>query len=220
MSSFNLLTVVNAVSPKFESIDSEIYSLQKQYPNYTNDQLADKFCNSIVNKYTSTGVATALPSVIPGLGTAAQIATEVGTIGADLALMLRFMASICYGTAKIYGKENINEFDGEFITVLGLWCGAILPARMAVQKLATKAAFITFNKNISSKILQKINVKVGFTLFTKYGTKRGGVALGRLIPFGVGAAIGGSFNYATMKSFKKAAINKYKSPEEDYIIVD
>lgn len=220
MSSFNLLTVVNAVAPKFESINSEIYSLRKQYPSYNNDQIAEKYCNSIVNKYTSTGVASALPSVIPGLGTVAQVATEVGTVGADLALMLRFMASICYGTAKIYGKEDINEFDGEFITVLGLWCGAILPARMAAKKIATKAAFITFNKNITTKILQRINTKVGFTLITKYGTKRGGIALGRLIPFGVGAAIGGGFNYTTMKSFKKAAINKYKSPEEDYIIID
>ena len=31
---------------------------------------------------------------------------------------------------------------------------------------------------------------------TKYGTKRGAVALGRALPFGIGAAIGGGANYA------------------------
>ena len=39
--------------------------------------------------------------------------------------------------------------------------------------------------------LKKLNLKLGATVFTKYGTKRGGVALGRMLPFGVGAAIGG-----------------------------
>jgi len=220
MSNFNLISVVNTVAPKFESIDSEIYSLRRQYSNLTNNQLADKYCSSIVKKYTSIGVATALPSVIPGIGTAAQIATEVGTVGADLAMMLRYMASICYGTAKIYGKENVNEFDAEFVMVLGLWCGAVLPARVAAQKLGTKAASIAFSKNVSTKILQRINAKVGFTLLTKYGSKRGGIALGKLIPFGVGAVIGGGFNNVTMRSFRKAAINRYKSNEEEYVLVE
>jgi hypothetical protein len=47
---------------------------------------------------------------------------------------------------------------------------------------------------------------VSTTVLTKYGTKRGGVALGRMIPFGVGVAVGGGFNYLTMKAFKKATI--------------
>lgn len=219
MSSFNLISVVNTVSPKFESIDSEINLLKRQFPNLTNDELVNKYCGSIINKYTSIGVVTALPSVIPGLGTAAQIATEVGTVGADLLMMLRYMAAICYGTAKIYDKEDINEFDAEFVMVLGLWCGTILPVRNAAQKIGTKVVIKSFNKNISGKMLQVINRKVGFTIFTKYGTKRGGIALGKLIPFGVGALVGGGFNNITMKSFKKAAINKYKSEEEDYILI-
>lgn len=220
MSSFNLLSVVKTVAPKFESIDSEIYHLRRQYPNFSNDQLADKYCSSIVKKYTSIGVATALPSVIPGIGTVAQIATEVGTVSTDLAMMLRYMASICYGTAKIYGKDDINEFDAEFVIVLGLWCGTILPARAMSQKIGTKAALVSFNKNVSSKMLQAINRKVGFTIFTKYGTKRGGVALGKLIPFGVGALVGGGFNNFTMKKFKNNAIQRYKGYETEYILIE
>ena len=50
-------------------------------------------------------------------------------------------------------------------------------------------------------MLQKINTKLGTTVLTKYGTKRGGVALGRMLPFGVGATIGGSVNFITTWSF-------------------
>lgn len=46
---------------------------------------------------------------------------------------------------------------------------------------------------------------------TKYGTKRGGIALGRVIPFGVGVVVGGGFNLIIMKGFKRAALKYYSS---------
>ena len=76
-----------------------------------------------------------------------------------------------------------------------------------------------FNKNVSGKVLQRINQRVGTTILTKYGTKRGGVALGKLIPFGIGAAIGGTFNFYTMNHFKKAAIQYYKDGEDTQYVL-
>jgi hypothetical protein len=67
-------------------------------------------------------------------------------------------------------------------------------------------------------VFKRINRKVATTIVAKYGTKRGGIAVGRLIPFGVGALVGGGFNLATMKAFKKSAINYYRT--EDGIIVE
>jgi len=54
---------------------------------------------------------------------------------------------------------------------------------------------------------------VGTTIVTKYGTKRGGIALGRVIPFGVGVVVGGGFNLATMKGFKRASLKYYGSDD-------
>ena len=69
--------------------------------------------------------------------------------------------------------------------------------------------------------MQTINRRVGTTIFTKYGTKRGGIALGKLIPFGVGALVGGSFNYYTMNGFKKKAVKYFESDENtEYIIYE
>ena len=45
---------------------------------------------------------------------------------------------------------------------------------------------------------------------TKYGTKRGGIAIGKLVPFGAGVLVGGGFNLATMKGFKATAIKYYR----------
>lgn len=218
---FNLLFIINSVAPKYEDIYKEIEELKKSNPKLNKKELCKKFSRKIRNQYTSFGVVTALPSAIPGLGTAAQIAIEGGMISGDLLIMLRGMSKMCYGIGMINEKDMTQGFNQDFIKILGLWSGVIVPLKTATEKISTKVAIAQFNKHISGKMLQKINRKVGTTIVTKYGTKRGGVALGRMIPFGVGAIVGGTFNYTTMKSFASAAITHYESDEnEEYVIVE
>ena len=217
--SFDLLTVVNTLTPQYATIQKEIEELKRSYPNKSKKELANIFGNRIKRKYTSVGVVTALPGAIPGIGTVGQIAIETGAISGDLALMLRWMAATCYGTAIINDKDIQSDFNQEFVKVLGLWCGVIEPTKVATVKLTTKVAVAQFNRNVSGKALSAINKRVGITLFTKYGTKRGGIALGRLIPFGVGATIGGLFNYFTMSRFKNQALTYFETSEDiDYVI--
>lgn len=215
------MTIVNSVAPSYETIQKEIDDLKKSYPNKTKKELANKFGNRLRRKYTSVGIVSALPSAIPGIGTGVQIVVEASTISGDLALMLRWMAGTCYGIALINEKNIQTDFNQEFVKVLGLWCGVIETTKIATEKIATKVAIVQFNRNVSGKILQSINKKVGFTLFTKYGAKRGGIAIGKLIPFGIGALVGGSFNYFTMNRFKKEAMKYFQSNENtEYIFYE
>ena len=219
-SKFNLLALINFVAPKYEDILSEIEELKISNPKLSKKELSIKFANKIRNAYTSVGIASALPSVIPGFGTVAQIVIEGGTISGDLVLMLRGMSKMCYGIGIINEKDMTQGFNQDLITILGIWSGVIIPAKIATEKIATKIAVVQFNKRVTGKMLQKINQRVGTTIVTKYGVKRGGVALGKLIPFGVGAVVGGSFNYSTMKGFSIAAINHYESDDDtEYIII-
>lgn len=215
----DLLIIVNAVSPSYDSILTEIAELKRSNPRKSKDELADLYGNRLRKKYTSVGILSALPSTIPGIGTAVQIATEVTTISGDLALMLRWMAANTYGIALIYDKDIRSEFNSEFLKILGLWCGVIQSTKIVTTKIASRVVGVQFNKNVSGKVLQRINQRVGTTILTKYGTKRGGVALGKLIPFGIGAAIGGTFNFYTMNHFKKAAIEYYKDAQDTQYVL-
>ncbi|TLD43479.1 MAG: hypothetical protein JETT_0297 [Candidatus Jettenia ecosi] len=158
------------------------------------------------------GAATALPSAIPGLGTAVQVGVEAGAISADLVYMLRCMARITIGVGQIYERDTSASFNQDFVRVLGVWCGVLSLGKEATIRVASKVAIAQFDK-VPAEIFKRINRKVGTTIVTKYGTKRGGIALGRLIPFGVGAVVGGGFNLATMKGFKRAAIKYYKTDD-------
>lgn len=212
----DLIKFTQTVGQSIEEIEAEVEDYKKAHSGYNKDKLADGFCNSLLKMYTSVGVAGALPSVIPGLGTAAQVATELGTISADVILMLRWMYKLVISVGIIYGRDVRNQGTKDFIATLGLWCGVLKYAQPAIARITGKVAENWFKKNVSGKILKKVNTKVSTTIVTKYGTKRGGIALGKLIPFGVGAAVGGTFNYLTMRGFKHAALRYYSTDQEIY----
>lgn len=216
---FNLATIIQSVAPSNEHIAQEVYELKYLNSKLSRNQLALRWGKRIRNNYTSVGVATALPSSIPGIGTAAQIAIEAGTITGDLALMLRWMGKLCMGISIIYGNNPEKSVNQDLINILGIWCGVIDAAKNATTRVGTKVAVAQFNKRISGKTLVKVNQRVGTTVVTKYGTKRGGIAWGKLVPFGVGAVIAGGFNYFTFNGFMKSAIDYYKN-DNDYVMIE
>lgn len=215
----SLVSIIQNIAPSNEHVANEIAELKYLNPKLSRDQLARKWGKRIRNNYTSVGVVSALPSSIPGIGTAAQIAIEAGTISADLALMLRWMGKLCMGISIIYGNDPTMSINQDLVNILGLWCGVIDAAKNATKKVGAKVAVVQFNKHVKGKILAKVNQKVGTTVFTKQGTKRGGIALGKLVPFGAGAVIAGGFNYFTFDGFMKKAIDYYKN-DNDYVLYE
>lgn len=208
-----VLKIIDTVQPNTGDIARYIEDLTMAHPTISKDELASKWADRVCWRFASEGAATALPGAIPGLGTAAQIGIEAGVISADLAYMLRCMAGITIGVGKIYGRDTESSFNQDFVRVLGLWCGVLTLGKEASVRVASKVAIAQF-KRVPSEIFKRINRKVGTTIVTKYGAKRGGIAVGRLIPFGVGALVGGGFNLATMKAFKASAIKYYKTDNE------
>jgi hypothetical protein len=212
-----VMWVVETVQPDPESIRREIDDLRTAHPALDKDALAQKFANRICWLYAAAGAATALPGVIPGLGTAAQASVEGAAIATDLGYMLRCMAGMVIGIGCIYERDTSAPFNQEFVRVLGLWCGVLNLVKGSTARVAKKAATAAFKK-VPGEVFMRINRRVGTTIVTKYGTKRGGIAIGRLVPFGVGAIVGGSFNLATMKGFKRGAVRYYKS--DDGVLVE
>lgn len=207
-----VLSAIETLQPNSSDVARHITDLRTAHPQLDKDALAEKWADRICWRYASEGAATALPGAIPGLGTAAQVGIEAGAISADLAYMLRCMAGMTIGVGHVYERDVDASFNQDFVRVLGIWCGVLSLGKEASVRVASKVAIAQFKK-VPAEIFKRINQKVGTTIVTKYGTKRGGIAVGRLIPFGVGAIVGGGFNLATMKGFKKAAIDYYRTDD-------
>ena len=207
-----VMKAIAALQPDADDVARHIADLRIAHPTLSKDALAAKWANKICWRYASAGAVTALPGAIPGWGTLAQVAIEGGAISTDLAYMLRCMAGLTIGVGVIYEREIEASFHQDFVRVLGIWCGVLTLGKEATLRVVSKVAIAQFKK-VPAVVFKKINPTVGTTIVTKYGTKRGGIAVGRLVPFGVGAIVGGGFNLATMKGFKKAAISYYKTDD-------
>ncbi|MCO6148432.1 EcsC family protein [Flavobacterium sp. NRK1] len=215
----DLHKIILKVMPPFQDIERNVRKLQFENPGKTQAQLSRLYINKLRNKYASVGAVTALPGIIPGLGTVAQVAVEAGAISTDVAFMLRWMAGICYGISLIYGHDIKDNFEEEFTMVLGLWSGVVIPEKAALAK-GDKVSVNHFDKHIAERIKNRMNQKIARKMVTKYGSKRGGAALGTLIPFGIGAIVGGSFNYITLQRFGKYANDYFGGNTTDYIVTD
>lgn len=114
---------------------------------------------------------------------------------------------------EIRDPENPNRIHPdrceEFGVIMGIMTGAIIPAKEAAKRLGEKFVTVQISRRLPGSVLKAINRKVGFTLLTKFGTQRGGIALGKVIPLGVGAVIAGGMNYQSINQFSKSAINYY-----------
>jgi hypothetical protein len=113
------------------------------------------------------------------------------------------------------------ERKEELIIVWGVETGAIIPAKEAIKRVGTKVAIKQFNARVNGEVFKRINQKLGTTAFTKWGTKRGGIAVGRLIPIGVGTAVGGGMNYLTARSFGAACLRYYCEilPNDEDVVI-
>ncbi len=202
---FNILSLLKKLAPDMIKIKNWVDGIIRKNPDLTQEQIANIISNHYINVSTTQGAALALPGSIPGLGTIIETAIDAGAIGVDITLFMANQISLVFALGYLYGIEERELLIQETLIIIGLSSGALEITKSGAIRIGTKIVTKQFDKKFSAKILMAINKKVGTTVLTKYGTKRGGIALGRLIPFGVGVMVGGLFNHFTMKAFAKYA---------------
>jgi hypothetical protein len=209
-----LVSLIDKLAPDVKKVREWVEEIKRENPELSREELAEFVSDSIVWLYTKQGASLALPGAIPGLGTLAQIGVELSSVSLDVTLMIRNQTYLTFAIAECYGMKGREVLIQDTLICMGLWTNAITLTKGGLIKLGTKAIEENFKKRFSAEILKAINKKVGTTILTKYGTKRSGVALGKLIPFGVGVVIGGGFSYLTMKNFGNSARSYFSLKSE------
>jgi len=199
-----LYSLISTLAPDPKAVENWVKEVRRENPELDRESLAEYIGDYLVWTYAKQGAALALPGAIPGLGTIVQLATEIGATSADVALMVRNQAYLVFALGHCYGFEARQTLIQDTLICMGLWTNALSITKSGTVRMGAKIAEANFKKRFPAEVLQAINRKVGTTILTKYGTKRGGVALGTLIPFGVGTVVGGGFNYVVMKRFSSA----------------
>ena len=171
-----------------------------KYPNLSDDALAAKLEARYLNAATSTGAAIGGAAALPGVGTLTALAAAFGETGAFIAATSVYVLT----AAELRGIELTDE-EQERALVLTVLAGG--SASEAVQKVMRREGG-KWGKEMISKIpsstLKSINSALSRRLIARFGAKQGATVLGKIVPFGIGAVLGGGLNRAAAKAIIEA----------------
>ncbi len=157
---------------------------------------------------TTMGAATGAVAASPGLGTSAAAATLLADLAwfavraADLVMTIgaangRTVATVDERRAWVlsvlaFGEDAADEFSALLFEVDA---GAIAGG----DRVAGRLAGIVGGDVASLDALRSLNARLAANVVAKYGSRRSLLAVGKVLPFGVGAVVGGSANYSLIR---------------------
>jgi len=113
--------------------------------------------------------------------------------------------------AEVHGVP-LDEIERRRTLVLGILLGE--SGSKSIGKVAERTGqhwARQFVSAVPTATLKQINKVLGRNFVTKYGTKQGIIVLGRAVPFGIGALIGGAAN-ATVATLAVRAARRAFGP--------
>ena len=151
------------------------------------------------------GAATGALAAVPTVGGAVVITGSFAEFGYFTFRSSELVLTI--GALHGHTDATIEEQRAWLLCVLAFGDGASKAFTKLAGELGKGLGKKTVEK-IPMTTLRAINAAAGRTIVTKYGTKRGVIALGRALPVGIGSVIGGGANYGNTRLLGRYA-NKF-----------
>jgi hypothetical protein len=144
------------------------------------------------------GTATGAVGALPGAGTATAVAVGL----ADIGWVTVRNADLIFTVAALHGRTeaDVEERTAWVLAILVFGDAAAASYQQLARELSKKAA-----STMTSASFKKLNKTMAKKVFKSYGTKKGVLALGKALPFGAGAAFGGTTSYVGLKALIRDA---------------
>lgn len=151
--------------------------------------------SSFLRELTALGAASGGTAAMPGVGTMTAIgltASEVGWTATRTADMILTVAAV-HGHTDAHVEERkawvlaLLTFDDQAAEGLG-------------KTITELGGTVSASRTISSDLLERANSRVGRALIARYGAKRSALLIGKVLPFGVGAIVGGTANHFLVRT--------------------
>ncbi len=141
---------------------------------------------------TGTGAAVGGVAAVPGVGTLLALTLS----GGETAVFLEVTALFALAVAEVHGIR-VEEIERRRTLVLAVVLGD--RGAMLVEKAAGRTGqhwVDLLPDMIPMSSITSVNKTLGRWFLKRYGRKLGVLAIGKVAPFGIGAAIGGAGNRA------------------------
>nr|WP_206038137.1 hypothetical protein [Rhodococcus sp. HNM0569] len=178
------------------AVEKYVARLRAAHPDDTPEQIVARLESRFLAAVTGSGGAVGATAAVPGVGTVASFAA----IGAESAFFLEAAALFTLGVAAVHGVP-VDDHQQRRALVLSVVLGE---AGMEIVQHATGKRTAHWARALDGKVpapvLRTMNNSLVRKFATKYAARRSALVLGKLVPAGIGAAIGGAGNRAIGKS--------------------
>src|SRR5215510_737035 len=192
------------------AVEKNIARARQRHPEATPAEVIQVLERMYRSALTGAGAAVGAAAAVPAVGTGTALALAGGEVLSTLELTALFALSL----AEIHGIP-LDELERRRTIVMGIMLGG--SGAETIPKIAERTgqhwAKQIVAKVPASKLLQ-INKVLGKNFVTKYGTKQGIIVLGQVVPFGIGAVIGGGANLLLAQTAVRASRRAFGPPPE------
>ncbi|EID81669.1 hypothetical protein W59_01509 [Rhodococcus opacus RKJ300 = JCM 13270] len=175
--------------------------VRRSHPGELPAQIIERMEKMFLLAVTGSGSAVGATAAVPGVGTIASIAA----VGAESAFFLEAAALLTLAVASVHGVSAVDHQQRRAL-VLSVALGE---SGMEIVQKATGVTAKNWASAITSRIpgptMKGMNNTLVRKFITKYAARRSALVLGKLVPAGIGAAIGGAGNRAIGKGVVKNA---------------
>ncbi len=194
----------------------------------TVDERVGDVLQSFRRELTAVGAATGAVAAAPGLGTA----TAAGALAADLGWFAMRATDMIMTIGALHGhtESSVEERRAWVLAVMAFGEQAAREFSTLVAQLdpatgspatagqlvdagdaASARGATMFGGDIAAlEALRRINTNLAAEVVKKYGTRRSALAAGKLLPFGIGAVVGGSANWAFVRAVGKQSVRFFR----------
>ena len=210
MSRQNLLlaTVDKALSIQQPAIEAHINRVRKGRPDASPAEIISRLNKQLIAATTSSGAGVGAAAAAPAVGTSVAVALSAG----ETVAFLEAAALYALAIAEIHGV-HVADLERRRTLFFAIMLGE--GGAASVQKVAERTGqhwARQFVQRIPMSQINAINRVLGRNFVTKYGTRQGIIVLGRVVPFGIGAVIGGTANAAMSTMIIRSARRAFGPP--------
>jgi len=188
--------------------EQHIARLRRNRPEATPREIVGRLNAELRAATISAGVGVGAAAAAPRVGTGVALALS----GAEAVGFLNVSVLYILARGEVQGV-TIEDVERRRTLVMAVMLGDA--GAKGVGKVAERTGQHWARQLVraipNSKILA-VNKVLGRNFVTKYGTKQGILVLGRVIPFGIGAVIGGTANAIFSQGIIKASNHAFGAP--------
>lgn len=190
------------------AVEAHVERLKRRLPDAPPERLVAELEKQYLAAVGTLGAAAGGAAAVPGIGSTTALAFSVAEIGSFVDATVLFTLAV----AEVHGVE-VRDLARRRALVLAVLLGNSGSA--IVEKAAGRTGAHWGKLLVQGMPMDKIvmvNRLLGRNFITKYSSKQGVLVLGRVLPMGIGAAIGASGNAALGYASVRAARRAFGAP--------